>query len=545
MENTTQKAENSLPALIRKVLGSPHSEQVIKAQIIQLASQNLHVPEVLTSLVEVLPLTKDKETKDRLVLFLSGLNTSRFTDLNALSDALLELFKTEKDRNIRTSLLARLKDGLHQDQRLAAFFISLSADESLSEQERVVVQDAISSLPAVSEEVALAALLKNVNSPNVLQLQAVELAEQCTVWTEKIVEGLKPYLDVKNDRAIRFRILSRLSEAKLLHNGYAPMLISILRTDNDAYARDKALTALGRIKPWNADVITQLFWSATQDGDEVVRQNALKLQNELPELSNEQLTELAGLLSTERSAGVRLTLLNMLKPVMRIREIREAVAGAFSNNPGVFEDTEFNILTDLLTPYAGRDEYINNQLIGSVKGLPNTAQRKKVLSLLISKVKIDTILAPVLSLFEKERDESLREILFNQVKALSVSRHPELVEVFCTELTEPGSPFRITCAGILANVAELYPQVVTALEDVLLYDNDRELVRLSLDGYLRPGVEKRFDILLAVVKNEMVDTLSRQKALDAIMKGAMDEQQQEELTNVLSGLKPNTLQTRG
>lgn len=538
MENT-----HALPALIRKVLGSPHAEQVIKAQIIQLASQNLHIPEVITALVEVLPLTKDKETKDRLMFFLSSLDTSRFTDLNAFTDVLLEVFKNEKNRDIRSALLFRLQEGLHQDARLAGFFITLSADSTLSEQERIVVQHAISTLPAISEEVALAALLKNVNASAIMQLQAVELAEQCPVWTEKIVEGLKPYLDVKNDRDIRFRILSKLAEAKLLSNEYTSVLINILRNDNDAYARDKALIALARIKPWNEDIVAQLLWSATQDGDEVVRQTALKLQNELPELGNEQLIGLAALLGTERSAGVRLTLLNILKPVMRIREIREAVATAFSSNPGVFDDTEFNTLTDLLTPYAGRDEYINGQLMNSIKGLPNTSQRKKVLSLLIGKVKIDTILIPVLQLFEKERDESLREILFNQVKALSVSRHPELVDVFCNELTEPGSPFRITCAGILANVAELYPQVLNALEDVLLYDNDRELVRLSLDGYLRPGVEKKFDILLAVVKNEMIDTLSRQKALDAMMKGTLNEQQQEDLADALSGLKPNTLKT--
>lgn len=538
MENT-----NALPALIRKVLGSPHAEQVIKTQIIQLASQNLHVPEVITALVEVLPLTKDKETKDRLMFFLSSLDTSRFTDLRAFTDVLLEVFKNEKDRDIRTALLYRLQEGLHQDDRLASFFITLSADTTLSEQERIVVQNAINTLPAISEEVALAALLKNVHAPAVMQLQAVQMAEQCPVWTEKIVEGLKPYLDVKNDRDIRFRILSKLAEAKLLSNVYTPLLINILRQDNDAFARDKALIALAKIKPWNEDIVTQLLWSATQDGDEVVRQTALRLQNELPELSNEQLTGLATLLGTERSSGVRLTLLNILKPVIRIREIREAIATAFSGNPGVFDDHEFNMITDLLAPYAGRDEHINTQLVNSINGLPNTAQRKKVLTLLISKVKIDTILSPVLQLFAKERDESLREMLFNQVKALSVSRHPELVDIFCTELTEPGSPFRITCAGILANVAELYPQVVTALEDVLLYDNDRELVRLSLDGYLRPGVEKRFDILLTVVKNEMVDTLSRQKALDAIMKISPDEQQQNDLSAALSGLKPNTLKT--
>ena len=99
---------NALPALIKKVLGSPHSEQAIKAQIIQLASQNLHVPEVTTALLEVLPLTRDKETRDRLLGFLSSLNTSRFADTSALFNALLDVYKQEQDRDVRIRLLHRL-----------------------------------------------------------------------------------------------------------------------------------------------------------------------------------------------------------------------------------------------------------------------------------------------------------------------------------------------------------------------------------------------------------------------------------------------------
>lgn len=543
MDHTTQKPDNALPGLIRKVLGSPHSEQVIKAQIIQLASQNLHVPEVTTALLEVLPLTKDKETRNRLVQFLSGLNTSRFPDTTALFAVLLDFFKQEKDREIRTALLYRLQEGIHQDPRLSSFFIELSGAENLSEPERLAVQEAIASLPAISAATALDALLKNVNAPTLLQWQALELAKRCPLWDATMVAGLQPYLHVKNDREIRFRILSKLADARLLDQSYAALIIPVLQTDNDVYAREKALTALSRIKPWTEEMILQLFWSATQDGESTIRSAALQLQNELPELNNEQLIKLAGLLSSDRSSGVRNTLLQLLKPVMRIPEIRQEVAKAFSGNPGVYDDHEFNLLTDMLAPYAGRDEQISTQLMQSIKDLPNTAQRKKVLQLVLGKVSIEKVLSPVLQLFQRERNEELREVLFNQVKALSVARHPELVDVFCEELIEPGSPFRVTCAGILANAAESYPQIVPALEEVLLYDNDRELVRLSLDGYLRPAIEKKFDILLAVVKNEMIDAMARQKALDALMKLSLNEQQQEMLADALSGLKPGTLKT--
>src|SRR5690349_16173777 len=110
---------NALPGLIRKILGSPHSEQVIKAQIIQLAAQNLHVPEVTTALLEVLPLTKDKETRDRLLGFLASLDTSRFGDTAALFNALLDVYKKERDRDVRNRLLQRLQESVHQDSRLA------------------------------------------------------------------------------------------------------------------------------------------------------------------------------------------------------------------------------------------------------------------------------------------------------------------------------------------------------------------------------------------------------------------------------------------
>jgi uncharacterized membrane-anchored protein YjiN (DUF445 family) len=219
------------------------------------------------------------------------------------------------------------------------------------------------------------------------------------------------------------------------------------------------------------------------------------------------------------------------------------VAAAFATNPGVFSDEEFEQLTGMLAPYAGRDEAISQQLLQSMKSLPNTNQRKKLLELLIGKINIEKLLDTVLQLFRNERNESLRELLFNQVKALSVARHPQLVDVFCAELTEPGSPFRITCAGVLANAAEQYTQIVPALEDVLLYDNDRELVRLSLDGYLRPGVQKRFDILLTVVKNEMTDISSRQKALDAIIKLPPTEEETNRLADALAEIKPGTLKT--
>jgi hypothetical protein len=540
MDNTTSKPEAALPGLIRKVLGSPHSEQAIKAQIIQLAGENLHILEVTTALLEVLPLTKDKETKDRLVRFLSGLDTSRFTDLPALFDALLTVFREEKDREVRTVLLTRLKDSLHQDGRLVSFFMELSTKDGLSEPERAAIQDALATLPAITEEVALAALDQNKNAPARLQEQALSMAERYPVWGSNMAAALQPYLDVKNERSIRWRILDRLAEAKQLDAQYTPLLITILRTDNDNGSRLRALKVLSLIRPWNEEVMVLLLWSGTQDGDPGVRQEALRLQNEVPELSNEQLEKMARLLMADRSLGVRLTILSLLKPVMRIPQIRLALAETFAANAKGLDDQEFDSLTGMLVPYAGRDEQIAQLLLNGISWLA-AGQRRKLFDLLLPVINIDTLLPTLVRFFTNDRDEGIRERLFTQLKALSVTRHPELVDIYCTELMEPGSPYRITCAGIVANAAESYSQIPPALEDVLKHDRDRQLVALCLDGYLRPGVIKQFAPLLAVVRNEVLDQLSRQKALDAIVKLPVTPEEQETLAAVLSGLKPGTL----
>ena len=109
---------------------------------------------------------------------------------------------------------------------------------------------------------------------------------------------------------------------------------------------------------------------------------------------------------------------------------------------------------------------------------------------------------------------------------------------------EPGSPFRQACAPIVAAAAELFPEIPRALADVLVNDQDRELVRACLDGYLRPKVEKKFEPLLAVVRNEVIDTGSRQRCLDEVMQLTLSDAQQQELTEGLAGIKPNTLRTR-
>jgi len=533
----------SLPALLRSVLGSPQSEQVIKHQMLDLARKNLHIPEVVAVLLESLPKTRDKETRDALLGLIGSIETSRFASLEALHDAFLEVFRNEKERSVRTALMARLREGIHQDERLAGFFLGILAEPVLNDEERRAAVAAVAGLASVTEKTAITALESCRNGDASIQETAVALAERCPTWGEGLVAALQPYLDIKRDRSLRLRVLNRLAGAKALTPAYLPLLRQTLRNDPDEGARGAALETLRSIKPWDGGVLELLLWTAAQDASAGLRSRAVALQAEGPELSDAQVAALARQLGSDRSAGVRVGILTVLKNHARVAEVRAAAAEAFASNPSVFDDTEFGALADLLAPYAARDEKIRGTLLKAAESVPRAGQRNAILRMVLPKVKAEAVIEPLVRLFKKERDAEIRETLFDLVKPLSVARHPELVELFAAELVEPSSAFRLACAGILSAAAELHDAIPPALEDVLSNDSDRELLRTCLDGYLKPKVEKSFEVLLGLVRNEGVDTGSRQRCLDEILKLEISDGQRGELAEALSGLKPNTLRT--
>jgi len=534
---------DNVARLVRSVLGSPTSELVMRRQILELARTNLHQPDVTAALLESLPAVQDKETRDALLGLLASLETSRFENIDALHDAFLAVFKQEKERATRSWLMGRLSAGLHQDPRLAGFFVDVLGEPSLSDEERAAVTRAVSSLPSVSEETAATALDRGRASTGAVQECALSIAERCPAWSERVLKSLAPYLDVRFDRGLRLRILNRLAEAKSLTPAHFPILQQVLRHDPDTGTRSVALETLRSIKPWGEELFEQLLWTAARDAESSLRARAVALQREVPQLTDEQIARLASQLATDRCAGVRTTVIEALKAYTKLPAVRTAAAHAFASNPSVFDDSEFGALLDMLSPYVGRDAGIRDALLTALDTIPSAGQRTRLLEAVVPKLRAEEAAAPIARLFERERDGTLRASLFKLLKPLSVTKHPELVKAYVAELVEPASTFRAEVAPILAAAAELYPEIPPALEDVLVNDQERELVRACLDGYLRPKVEKKFDPLLAVVRNEVVDTTSRQRALDELVKMKLSDADAGRLAEALAGLKPNTLRT--
>jgi hypothetical protein len=530
--------------LIQSVLQSPHSELVMRRQILELARANLASAGVLAALLESLPSVKDRETRGELMALLATVDTSRFANLPSVHDALMAAFEGETERATRCALLERLALGVHQDARLAAFLIEVLARPGLSDPEREVITRAVARLPAIDEATTALALDRARGGSVAAQASALGVAEHCPVWGERVVAALAPYLEPSFDRTIRLRILKRLTEAKVLTTACFPPLQQMLQNDPDAKARAAALDLLRAIQPWSEDVLEQLLWTASRDADATLRARAVTLQREAPQLSDAQIAALAARLASDRSAGVRIAMIQALKPYARANDVRAAAARAFASHASAFDDAELMALLELLSPYAGRDAVVRQALLGAFTTIASAAQRARLLEVVLPRLRTDEVVPELARLFERERDATVRTTLFALLRPLSITKHPELVTAYVAELVEPGSSFRAECAAILAAAAELHPAIPPALEDVLLHDRDRDLVRTCLEGYLRPRVPRRFEPLLAVVENEACDTSSRQRALDELMRMPLAKEQERRVVDVVAGLKSSALEMR-
>ncbi len=268
-----------IAGLVRKTLGSKYAEQAMKAEVIKLARENLHEPDVLAALVEVLPLVKDKEIRDLLLANLAALDTSRFASLDAFHAALVNVFRNEKERAMRTALLERLADAIHQDLRLVPFFVEVMAQKILSDDERAVAISALADLATIPEDIAILALKAAATAPSWVQTEAVRIAEGVVTWREGLLTAVVPFLHVNVDRDLRLRILHRLVKDKVDSKIFFPAIAMILRTDTDRFMRLETLELLALMSKSDPDVIAQLDWTIANDSDDRVRARARAIRD--------------------------------------------------------------------------------------------------------------------------------------------------------------------------------------------------------------------------------------------------------------------------
>jgi hypothetical protein len=473
-----------------------------------------------------------------------AVDTSRFEDPGSFYSALLEAFSQEKERSMRSGILRRLADGLDQDERLAPLFVGLLSDHSLSDDESAVVALAVATLPTISEGSAVMALRQALHAPAAAQEVALSIAEKCPHWGEAMVAEMEPYLDLAVQSRLRLRVLKRLAEAKVLTEGYLPALVGILRNDTDPNARKAALELLSYLRTWDENASLALLWTSQNDADASLRTRAVQLQAEAPDLTDEQVASLAGRLASDDLSRVRTEVLQLLQGRLGQVELRAAVVASFAQNPAAFATEELSLLVQLLGPYARRDPVVRDTLVRSVPRVRRVDDRLSLLDAVLSSVRPDDVAGLLVEVFRQERQPEIRQVLFDRLRPLSVVKNPALVSVFCDELADPGSAFRSASAHALAGAVEAHAEVVDAFEDVLRYDDERELVQTCLDAYLKPSVERKFQVLLAVMGTETIDLASRQRCLDSIDRAALPAEQAQQLADLVSSPSGSGLRAR-
>jgi hypothetical protein len=540
-EEPINPSSPDLAQLIRQTLANPATELAVREQMIALAARHLHEPTVLTAIVAALPQAQDTDTRRQLLAILLRVDPSRFESLESLHASLLDALGREKERGTRAMLLARLAEAVQHDERVVPVLLETLAQLTTSDEELAPVMAAIARLPQISAETATLALRRARTASTAIQALALAVAEGCPHWDEALLTDLLPYLDTKVDRGLRLRIVRRLAMAGSLTAAVLPALRAILRHDPDVEARSAALEALRYLKRWDEHATLQLIWTAAYDGDADLRARAVRLLQDAPDLSDEQLAALAQQLGHDDAAGARIQILGVLRGRLGQPGLRAAVVASYAAAPSAFDGPELECLLDLLAPFASRDSAVRLTLLDSLPRLRVAAHRQLLLEKLLTRVRPDDMVESLVAALASERQPRVRRVLFDRLKPLSVLQHPALIRAYCAELADPESPFRLQCARALVRAIATSAEVLTAFEDVLLYEREQVLVRTCLDAYLGSVPSRRFEVLLAVVANEALDLESRQEALVRIDLLALSPDERYRLDGLLASQPERSL----
>ncbi|VAW11945.1 hypothetical protein MNBD_BACTEROID03-2267 [hydrothermal vent metagenome] len=531
----------SIEKVILETLKSEHTERVVKSQMVILAEENLHKEGMADALATVLPLQNDTYIKKQILNMLLAIDISRLSKPTSFYKSLIKVLETEKEEQFRIGILDKFSDSIDQDERVIPIMLELLSGNALKDNELEIVLYAISEMPTIPSKTAAIVLRKAVKSTINAQGLALRIAESCSHWDKDIKQALQPYLSPTANKDIRTQIISMLQETKQLDESFIPILLNIVATDQDENVRLETLRSLSKFKPLRSDIIIQFVASSMNDSSELIRQKAVKLQNNISQLSTEIVLKLLAHLKLEPKNNVRITMLDLIGNYLKKPEVREAVLETYMNHSGAIEPEELTTYLDLLGPYMSRNEQITNVFLKDVTETPKIDNRKRIIKSLFKHCRTDGIINEIATVFEEETDDRLRKELFLKFKQLSLAKYPKLVSIFCQELQEPSSSFRLECATALEPNVLQFNEIPLAFEEILLYDQDKELIRLCLDGYLKPGVNQKFGPLLKVVENEFFDISSRQKVLDNLRAMNLSDKEQEVLKTVIDRVEKTGL----
>lgn len=520
--------------MIRDLLGHPGTESSIREQMLELARKNVHMQGVVDAVVDAIDTIKDSEAKKRILRFVMSLEENRFSDIHAVYGKLIAALKNEKDKALRSDILQKISKGLQIEPKISALLVDLLGDNSTDENEKSKIMMALATMTVISEALVIQALEKSEKASGNMQMWALQLTSGLSKWSNKVTEALIPYLDPRMSKEVREFVWSLLSDARRLNENLLPLITNILRNETSDDLRAQAMQLLSKVNNGNAAAYMQLIWTSLNDRNETLRARATEMLRQNPQMNLDQVKLLAQRLFEEPSSVGRKSILNVIRSFVRETEVRSTLANAFSAaDLSAVDGEEFEQMMDILYPYVSREANIKGALVKMAESAPQAQRRTLLVEKLIQTLKLDTILPWVAERFLKENDPALREVLFNKLFALSVNKHPLLVQIFSAELKEPSSPFRLRCATVLAPVIDRFPEVSEAFEDVMMHDQDRELLRTVTEAYVKSPIVQKAKVLIEVVRNESLELSTRRAALEKLSGVPMTDDEQSTLTEAL------------
>lgn len=524
--------------VVRDILCSASTEHAVRSQIFELANRNLHDPEVVQALVDSLDCSTDVETRRELLRFLFTLQPVRFPDLSSFLRKLIAMLAIEKERDFRLELIGRLINGMTHDPNIMPVLIDAVIHPLLNDDEAELLIKGLSKMPSLPAETLELLLEQNAKASFIIKVRILRLLKTFPQITDKMTQALITWLNATVDVDSRTQVLQLLLHAKKVDTNLNFILIDSLKNESSVEFRLRCLDVLKRTQPWDASTYAQVMTTSGVDSSADVRMRAQILLNDHPEIDSEGKTGLAERYLTEANPTVRSVLWERLKLFFRDEPFRNFIIQRVTETSlNALDENDFNDVVDTLFPYFKRSKEVKISLMELAATSIQATRRENVINKILPLLDLDSDLTWLAGRFRREPNLHVKSKLFARIEPLSVIRFPTLVDVYVDEMLDPSSDFRLKSAAVLAPATESYMEkIVPALEEIILYDTQSELLRSVLKGYFLPNVRQRFDVLLSIIKNDSLELSFRRQAVEKI-------QQLSALTDVERNTLNDTLHT--
>ncbi len=510
-----------LAETVTSVLADEFSDKSLKLSVIGMVEKNLLYKDVITSFIKVLPNLKDESLKLKALSVMRSISLNEIENLDEYSAILSDELEREQSESVHVVVIDEIKRVLSVKPVLITKLIEVVSDNEKSERKVKKILSSLKDKNNLKSEHLEMLFKQGATYPAYLQKDILDLVRKQKNWNKSFQEISISYLNSSIDPSIRIDVLQVLKSQPELYINFWSCVEDALLND---LSKDLRLCILEFIiekneyVDFNQNTLQEI---AENDGDEDVRALAQKCILMSTQKENSGADFVLKQISEESSREVKEEALLEARKHIRDEGFRTQLTQVMINQFKYKDEKEFKDFFSLLSPYLNRSKDLVDKIFELLKVSKNIQMKESVLEIVTQSTKDDKIMDSLVKFYKQEKDFTIKSKIMSFFIAKSPIDWPEIYPLLIEEYLEPSSELRVSICKQLSSSLDR-EDVRESFEDVILNDQDSDLIRYTVDFYLKENSNYKFEVLFEILKNTSIALGTKKRSVEEMQKMDLD-----------------------